>query len=62
MTRVIPTIGDPKINSAIIDSVLGQLSDGIWENSPGMDGYWTTADTDGNGNIIVDDRRRIQGG
>ena len=29
MTRVIPTVGDPKINSAIIDSVIGQISDGI---------------------------------
>lgn len=61
MTRVISTNGDPKINSAIIHSVLGQLSDGIWENSPGMEGYWTTADTDGNGNIIVDDRITIYG-
>ena len=27
-------------NRVIIDSVLGQLSDGMWENSPRMEGYW----------------------
>ena len=26
----------------ILDSVLGQLSDGIWENSPRMENYWRT--------------------
>lgn len=28
----------------ILDSVIGQLSDGIWENSKGMDKYWTNLD------------------
>ena len=34
----------------IINGVVGQLSDGIWENSPGMDKYWRhmTVDTKGN--------------
>ena len=60
MTRIIPTNGDPKVNAEIIDSVIGQLSDGIWENSPGMEGYWTTAESDGNGNIVIDDRNVIR--
>jgi hypothetical protein len=29
-----------KLNLTIINSVLGQLSDGKWENSPGMQKYW----------------------
>lgn len=62
MTRIISTEGDSKINAAIIASVLGQLSDGIWENSPGMEGYWTTANEDDQGNIVVDDRNVIYGG
>lgn len=38
----------------VINSVVGQLSDGIWENSPGMERYWKFTDgTDGKGNIIV---------
>lgn len=27
-------------NCEILDSVLGQMSDGIWENSPSMNKYW----------------------
>lgn len=27
-------------NYEILDSVLGQMSDGIWENSPSMNKYW----------------------
>ena len=41
----------------VLDSVIGQLSDGIWENSPGMNKYWQHADIDfidGEINIIVD--------
>lgn len=60
MNRIIPTYGDPKLNSEIIGSVLGQLSDGIWENTPGMEGYWTTAEADDKGNIVVDDRYTIR--
>ena len=29
-----------KVNKEILQSVEGQLSDGIWENSPMMEGYW----------------------
>jgi hypothetical protein len=51
--RVIPTglVGD--INKDILNSVIGQMSDGMWENSPGMAGYWTFADIDDNNNILV---------
>lgn len=30
-------------NYEILDSVLGQMSDGIWENSPVVEGYWRFA-------------------
>jgi hypothetical protein len=32
-----------KLNKTILDSVMGQLSDGKWENSPGMNKYWRNA-------------------
>ena len=31
---------DDKVIEAILESVIGQLSDGIWENSPAMTKYW----------------------
>lgn len=31
----------------IIDSVIGQLGDGIWENSPRMEKYWQNMDIEG---------------
>ena len=37
----------------VLNSVCGQLSDGIWENSPGMEKYWRYFTVD-NGNILVD--------
>lgn len=39
----------------ILDSVIGQLSDGLWENSPRMERYWkfVCVDDDGNGNAIL---------
>lgn len=39
----------------VIDSVLGQLSDGIWENSNGMNKYWMFADVDGTNLDISDE-------
>lgn len=36
-----------EVRAEVIDSVLGQLSDGIWENSGGMDKYWKFADVYG---------------
>lgn len=65
-----------KVRAEVIDSVLGQLSDGIWENSSAMDKYWMFADVDGT-DLVIDDepfvdergwgrygstRRRIQNG
>lgn len=37
----------------ILDSVIGQLSDGIWENSPGMGKYWQNIDIITEGDDIV---------
>ena len=39
-------LGNPT-RAEVISSVLGQLSDGIWENSSAMDRYWMFADVDG---------------
>ncbi len=33
-----------QINQEILDSIMGQLSDGRWENSPSMEKYWKDAD------------------
>ena len=38
--RVIQTGLYGKANYEILASVDGQLSDGMWENSPAMEGYW----------------------
>lgn len=38
--RTIDTGLKGKINASILESVEGQLSDGMWENSPRMEGYW----------------------
>ena len=42
----------------ILGSVIGQLSDGIWENSRSMEKYWKslTYGTLPNGNIYIEDR------
>ena len=49
-TRVIDTrIRNTKINHDILDSVIGQMSDGIWENTNGMTSYWSDVE------IIEDD-------
>lgn len=34
-------------NARVIDAVLGQMSDGMWENSPSMDKYWMNAEVHG---------------
>lgn len=51
--RVIPTGLSGGINRDILHSVIGQMSDGMWENTPGMAGYWTFAKIDDNNNILV---------
>lgn len=40
--RVIPFNGDAKKNQIILDGIQGQMSDGIWENSPGMEKWWSS--------------------
>ena len=37
----------------ILESVIGQLSDGIWENSPAMNKYWKYMDISGDQNEIL---------
>jgi len=57
-TRTIDTGLTGQINNAILDSVMGQLSDGKWENTPAMAKYWRNAnieDKDGKVVIVVKD-------
>lgn len=44
--------------SEIMSAVLGQLSDGIWENTPQMERYWKSLSykCDENGYLIVNDK------
>jgi len=35
-----------KVNKEILNSIIGQLSDGKWENSPAMNKYWENAEID----------------
>lgn len=52
--RIIQT-GLPKdIGASIIDSIIGQLSDGIWENAGYTDAYWPYAGATEDGNISID--------
>lgn len=53
--RIIDTgLPATKENDEIISSVFGQLSDGIWENSPRMNGYWMFATNKKyNGKIVL---------
>jgi len=38
----------------VLNAVVGQIADGIWENSPGMDKYWRFASgLDKDGNLVV---------
>lgn len=37
----------------ILDSVIAQMSDGIWENSSSMDKYWKNLDVDVDGDEII---------
>lgn len=46
-------LGD-ETRAEVIDSVLGQLSDGIWENSGAMNKYWMFADVEGT-DLVIDD-------
>ena len=53
MKRIIDTkVPNNCVNSDIFRSVLGQLSDGIWENSSNCTSYWFCCDIDNNGDTI----------
>ena len=41
-----------KTNAQVIYAVLGQMSDGMWENSPAVEKYWRNADVDGTELVI----------
>ena len=52
-----------KIDYIILGDVQGQLSDGIWENSPAMNKYWKHLDTefkDGKVFIVVNNRGHLE--
>src|SRR6185369_5983499 len=52
--RVINTGLTGPVNKDILDSVIGQLSDGKWENTPVMAKYWRNAEIkEENGNIVI---------
>ena len=45
----------------ILDAVIGQMSDGIWENTRSMEKYWKSLDfgVDANGYIWLEDRNGV---
>jgi len=45
----------------ILSSVIGQMSDGIWENTRSMEKYWKSLDfgVDANGYIYLEDRNGV---
>lgn len=51
-SRRIETNIDPEVANIILDSVLGQMSDGIWENTPGMYKYWLPVEAEGTELVI----------
>ena len=53
-SRVIRTGLTHKLDKQVLDGVMGQLSDGIWENSPAMEKFWKTAKVDfENGEVVI---------
>lgn len=48
-----------KKDAKIIEGLIGQLSDGMWENSPWMEKYWTTIDIEGT-NLIIKKRSNFR--
>lgn len=48
-SRFLSTPFSDKKSADVLHSVMGQLSDGIWENSTGMESYWRDC------NIVTDD-------
>ncbi len=45
----------------ILSSVIGQMSDGIWENTRSMEKYWKSLDfhTDASGYIVIEDKHYV---
>ena len=60
--RIVNTGLSGEKNKEILDSVIGQMSDGIWENSPGMSGYWLPVTISNNGDILIDNKSEIRDG
>ena len=50
--RILTRLHGP-IQKDILASVLGQLSDGRWQNSPRMNPYWQNADVEMDGDDVV---------
>lgn len=46
---------------SILNAVIGQMSDGIWENTPSMEKYWKSLDwgIDADNNIIIKDKHNV---
>ena len=51
--RIVETGLSGDLGKEIIDSIIGQMSDGIWENAPYMEYYWPNVDATDNGDIEV---------
>ena len=49
-------IDNSKVNNEILNSVIGQMSDGIWENSSRLQGFWRFAEISDDNNILIEDR------
>jgi hypothetical protein len=51
---------DPKFMT-ILNACIGQMSDGIWENTRSMEKYWKSldVDVDSTGSIIIEDRHFV---
>lgn len=54
--RVIRTGLSGAKNNEILNSIIGQMSDGIWENSPSIEPYWMFANVDDDCNFVVKSR------
>ena len=58
--RIIKTnLDNTAINKDIMNSVIGQMSDGMWENSSRMRGYWVWADINDQVEIEIGNSRSI---
>lgn len=57
VSRTIPTDLAGHKNNEILHSIIGQMSDGMWENS-NQERYWLFCDIDSDNNILIDDRYR----